>query len=468
MAPRRFHAVVVVLSTLAAAILLQCRRRRITKHCISALPHRLPKEERAPKKSRTPKDATPQHGDPRFFAAKDSSGLLSINPRLIDTFLRWECGRTLLGMNLFPNMQEISESMACLAAVTEQLADGQPLLADSDVVAIVIGDGRTPRTAALLAMRTRWTVVSIDPALHGLLDTTATASTPSPACAACEPDASVPDYRTLPKELRHPRLEAQEQHARARARRAVLRADLIQIERLSLIASTVEQACVRLTLPEPPCDLGLAWPDLADPIAATAPARYDDKGAMPTPQQTALPTPQQTPQQTALPTPLPVASFRLNEVVVPVVPRSRLVVLLPHAHVTPDAALGCIRYTRAAAAAQQASGCAPAITVVQLPCCNFVWHDLCCGLSPEVDFLDARICAVARAVRVWRDVGPAFDVEASVRGHGVPKGGSERQKHSALSEDKRKARRAAAEERERRREQRRQNHEIADSTRIAA
>ena len=432
MATNANNAVVVVLSTLAAAILYTTyrRHRRITKHCISALPqlsersfaHRHPME-RAPKKSRTPKDATPQHGDPRFFAAKDASGLLSINPRLIDTFLRWECGRTLLGMNLFPNMQEISESMACLAAVTEQLADGQPLLADSDVVAIVIGDGRTPRTAALLAMRTRWTVVSIDPALHGLLDTTATASTPSPACAACEPDASVPDYRTLPKELRHPRLEAQEQHARARARRAVLRADLIQIERLSLIASTVEQACVRLTLPEPPCDLGLAWPDLADPIAATAPARYDDKGAMPTPQQTAMPTP----LQTALPTPLPVASFRLNEVVVPVVPRSRLVVLLPHAHVTPDAALGCIRYTRAAAAAQQASGCAPAITVVQLPCCNFVWHDLCCGLLPEVDFLDARICAVARAVRVWRDVGPAFDVEASVRGHGVPKGGSERQ-----------------------------------------
>ena len=214
----------------------------------------------------------------------------------------------------------------------------------------------------------------------------------------------------------------------------MLRADLLQIERLSLIASTVEQACVRLTLPEPPCDLGLAWPDLADPS----------------------------------PTPQPVASCRPNEVVVPVVPRSRLVVLLPHAHVTPDAALGCIRYTRAAAAAQQASGRAPAITVVQLPCCNFVWHDLCCGLSPEVDFLDARICAVARAVRVWLDVGPAFDVEASVRGHGVPKGGSERQKHSALSEDKRKARRSAAEERERRREQRRQNHEIADSTRIAA
>ena len=446
MATSANNAVVVVLSTLAAAILYTTyrRHRRITKHCISALPqlsersfaHRHPME-RAPKKSRTPKDATPQHGDPRFFAAKDASGLLSINPRLIDTFLRWECGRTLLGMNLFPNMQEISESMACLAAVTEQLADGQPLLADSDVVAIVIGDGRTPRTAALLAMRTRWTVVSIDPALHGLVDNTATAGTPSPACAACEPDASVPDYRTLPKELRHPRLEAQEQHERARARRAMLRADLLQIERLSLIASTVEQACVRLTLPEPPCDLGLAWPDLADPS----------------------------------PTPQPVASCRAscrpNEVVVPVVPRSRLVVLLPHAHVTPDAALGCIRYTRAAAAAQQASGRAPAITVVQLPCCNFVWHDLCCGLSPEVDFLDARICAVARAVRVWLDVGPAFDVEASVRGHGVPKGGSERQKHSALSEDKRKARRSAAEERERRREQRRQNHETTENSQHA-
>jgi hypothetical protein len=84
-----------------------------------------------------------------------------------------------------------------------------------------------------------------------------------------------------------------------------------------------------------------------------------------------------------------------------------------------------------------------------------------------VDFLDARICAVARAVRVWLDVGPAFDVEASVRGHGVPKGGSERQKHSALSEDKRKARRSAAEERERRREQRRQNHETTENSQHA-
>ena len=92
-----------------------------------------------------------QHGDPRFFADKDGSGLLRVNPRLIDTFLRWECGRTLLSMNLFPNVQEITESMACLAALTEHLGD--QVASEDDVVAVVIGDGRSPRTAARCSAR---------------------------------------------------------------------------------------------------------------------------------------------------------------------------------------------------------------------------------------------------------------------------------------------------------------------------
>ena len=58
--------------------------------------------------------------------------------------------------------------MACLQAATEHLA-GIVSPSDADVIALVIGDGRCPRTGALLAMRTKWTVLSVDPALDGLL-----------------------------------------------------------------------------------------------------------------------------------------------------------------------------------------------------------------------------------------------------------------------------------------------------------
>ena len=88
--------------------------------------------------------------------------------RLVDRFLSLDCGHELLRMGLFPNAQEISESMACLQAAIEHL-EGVVSLKDADVVAVVVGDGRTPRTAALLAMRTQWTVLSVDPALEGLL-----------------------------------------------------------------------------------------------------------------------------------------------------------------------------------------------------------------------------------------------------------------------------------------------------------
>jgi hypothetical protein len=74
---------------------------------------------------------------PRFFAARDADGSLAINPRLLDTFLRWKCGRVLLEMGLFPNVQEITESMACVEAIREQLG-GVVSLAAADVCAVVI------------------------------------------------------------------------------------------------------------------------------------------------------------------------------------------------------------------------------------------------------------------------------------------------------------------------------------------
>ena len=105
----------------------------------------------------------------RFFAERDAtSGLLPMDLRLVDAFLRSDSGVECLRHGLFPNAQEISESMACLAAVTERLR-GVVTLGSPRTLAVVVGDGRTPRTAALLALRApSWRVVSIDPALHGL------------------------------------------------------------------------------------------------------------------------------------------------------------------------------------------------------------------------------------------------------------------------------------------------------------
>lgn len=384
------------------------------------------------------------HGDPRFFAAKDKEGLLCINTRLIDTFLRWECGRMLLNINLFPNTQEISESMACLAAVTEHLCDGgEELLADPDVVALVVGDGRAPRTAALVAMRTKWQVVSIDPALNGLVSASdAMAREVGPGevspCVECAPaaaattapaalDASALLPKELPKELRHPRTLAQEQQERAVARRQKLRADLAEVARLSMLACTVEAAAVRLGPPN------------VEPAASGH--------TLPPPKLEARPKPAKA-RQAALE---PSHRVPLHELSLAASPSTRIVLILPHAHVTPDAALSCVRFTRAAVEAHERAGQAPAVSVVQLPCCSFVWHDSCCGQPADVDYLDVRICASARAVRVWRDVGAFFDFASSSRGFGAPRGGDQLQRISASHAAKRRARRAIAEAREARR-----------------
>ena len=78
-------------------------------------------------------------------------------------------------------------------------------------------------------------------------------------------------------------------------------------------------------------------------------------------------------------------------------------------------ALGCLRfgYERERGAA------VPAIAVVQLPCCGYVWHGTALGQPPDVERLDGRICAAARTVRVWRDVSAHFNFGASARGLGA-------------------------------------------------
>ena len=59
------------------------------------------------------------------------------------------------------------------------------------------------------------------------------------------------------------------------------------------------------------------------------------------------------------------------------------------------------------------------ISVVQLPCCGFVFHSTALGRRPDVETLDGRVCAAARTVRVWRDVAHGFNFGASAEGLGA-------------------------------------------------
>ena len=359
--------------------------------------------------SQQPAPVPPPTGelDSRFFADTDETGLARCSLRLLDCFLSWGCGRHLLGLGLFPDAKEITESMACLQAATEHLPE-TVRLADSDVVALVIGDGRTPRTAALLAMRSKWSVISIDPALTGLLPDGDT------ACAATAVGV------LPPKELRSARLLEQEQAEGPAVRRRQLRADLRGIDRLHLCDAKVQDATVILS----DNNSGSTATAAATTAAAAAAA---DPAAGP--------------------------SIRLT------LPHGgKVVVILPHAHVTPDEALTCLRF-------EGSFGTHPValISLIQIPCCAYVYHNTCLGLQPNVEFLDPRICAIARCVRVWRDVSSQFDFAASARRAGVALGRRTRAaRDSELQAAKRRAKRVHSEAREARRLKRQQRRGVVD------
>ncbi|KAF4674526.1 hypothetical protein FOL47_009051 [Perkinsus chesapeaki] len=71
----------------------------------------------------------------------------------------------LLDLELYPDVKEVSESMAAFHAVRRHLFPGIGMN-QRDVGCVVVGDGSTPRAAALFAYRTSWRVWSIDPQLN--------------------------------------------------------------------------------------------------------------------------------------------------------------------------------------------------------------------------------------------------------------------------------------------------------------
>ncbi len=86
----------------------------------------------------------------------------------MNELLHLKCGAELVRLRVFPNAKEVEESFAAFAAVRRRLRElGRlDLLGNRAVTCLVPGDGTTPRTGATVALRTAWSVWSIDPRLR--------------------------------------------------------------------------------------------------------------------------------------------------------------------------------------------------------------------------------------------------------------------------------------------------------------
>ena len=88
--------------------------------------------------------------------------------RYVTELLKLACGPELVRLRLFPDAKELTESFAANNAARSFLyprgaVGGRVDPADAAVTCVAIGDGNTPRTAALFAFLTRWHCVAVDP-----------------------------------------------------------------------------------------------------------------------------------------------------------------------------------------------------------------------------------------------------------------------------------------------------------------
>ena len=91
-----------------------------------------------------------------------STTIKKLSSKYLNEFIRLKCAPDLLMFKLFPNIKEITESMAVYNTVRKYLQNEFPL-SSRDVTCLVVGDGHMPRTGALFAFRTNWDVISVDP-----------------------------------------------------------------------------------------------------------------------------------------------------------------------------------------------------------------------------------------------------------------------------------------------------------------
>ncbi len=86
------------------------------------------------------------------------------SPYYVNRFIGMHCAADMLNWNLFPNAKEITESYGTVFNTIKHFPELDRN--DSKVRIVVVGDGHTPRTAALFACMTRWTCYSVDPELR--------------------------------------------------------------------------------------------------------------------------------------------------------------------------------------------------------------------------------------------------------------------------------------------------------------
>ena len=80
----------------------------------------------------------------------------------LERFFARKCVVDLWKLKIYPNLKEVSEAEAMRYALVRKLKLEE---GSAGTLAVVVGDGRTPRLGALLAYTTNWKVVSIDPIL---------------------------------------------------------------------------------------------------------------------------------------------------------------------------------------------------------------------------------------------------------------------------------------------------------------
>lgn len=91
-------------------------------------------------------------------------GPMGTKSRYVEEFFRLRCAPDVLSSRVFPNVEELTESFGAVAAVFQHLDRFKRH--DATVRLFAVGDGCTPRTAALFAFLTRWDCYSVDPRLR--------------------------------------------------------------------------------------------------------------------------------------------------------------------------------------------------------------------------------------------------------------------------------------------------------------
>ena len=89
--------------------------------------------------------------------------------RHLHRFFKMGSAPLLMSENIFPNIKEITESMGAFVAIHEHLIKNGIDRNSNKVDVYAIGDGHSPRTAALIACLTKWNCISIDPQMRPVL-----------------------------------------------------------------------------------------------------------------------------------------------------------------------------------------------------------------------------------------------------------------------------------------------------------